>query len=378
MSNSRTLRAGWQIATEHPSLILWYLRNRLRSATLPLERAFGDGSSLAPRFVTLKPTLRCNLRCEFCRFVANGDVFGKRDWLEIEDWERIIDEIAPFQPYICLTGGEPTMYPQIARLIARIKGHGLTCVMTTNGTMLEARAEELIQNPPDVIILSIDGPREVHDQVRMVDGTFDRAVKGVRKLQRLQREHGRHTPYLIINSAITGRTYEKTLEMIEVAREFGAFAINFQHFWFMTQGMVDEHNRLNGDCFPLDFGKLGGTDTAGVATDQLYETIRRVRQEDHGMPIMVYPDLDREQMRQYYGEPTTFTHHLIPSCAWISTDILPNGDVSPCFDLVVGNVLRQSFMEAWNSDTFRDHRNRLSHHGPYPICARCCAYFRHD
>ena len=64
MSTSRTLRAGWQIATEHPSLILWYLRNRLRTATLPLERALATGYSLAPRFITLKPTLRCNLRSQ--------------------------------------------------------------------------------------------------------------------------------------------------------------------------------------------------------------------------------------------------------------------------------------------------------------------------
>ncbi len=377
-STRQTLRAGWQVATQHPAMILWYLRNRLRSASLPLERAFADGRSMAPRFVTLKPTLRCNLRCEFCRFVANGDVFGKRDWLEIEDWERIIDEIAPFQPYICLTGGEPTMYPQIARLIARIKRHGLTCVMTTNGTMLAARAAELMESPPDILILSIDGPREVHDAVRMVDGTFDRATKGVAVLQRLQREQGKRTPYLIVNSAITGRTYESAVEMVDVAKGFGAFAINFQHFWFMTRTMVDAHNRLYGDCFPLDFAKLGGTDTEGVPTDRLFETIRRLKQEDHGLPINVYPDLDRDAMRTYYAQPDAFTHASTPSCAWISTDILPNGDVSPCFDLVVGNVLRESFMDAWNSPSFRAHRRRLTHHGPYPVCARCCAYFRND
>jgi MoaA/NifB/PqqE/SkfB family radical SAM enzyme len=377
-STRRVLRVGWQVATEHPSLILWYLRNRLRGALLPLERAFANGYSLAPRFITLKPTLRCNLRCEFCRFVANGDVFGKRDWLEIEDWERIIDEIAPFQPYVCITGGEPTMYPPIARLIARIKSHGLTCVMTTNGTMLDARAEELIENPPDILILSIDGPREVHDQVRMVDGTYDRAFKGIQTLHRFKRERGRHTPYLILNSAITGRTYENTVRMLEVAREFGALAINFQHFWFMTRPMVDEHNRLYGDCFPLDFQKLGGTDTTGVPADELYDTIQRVRREDHGLPVNVFPELDRDAMRTYYEEPAAFTHRMTPSCAWISTDILPNGDVSPCFDLVVGNVLREPFLDAWNSPSFRAHRSRLSRHGPYPVCARCCAYFRND
>lgn len=374
----RTLQAGWLAATEHPALIIWYLRNRLRNLALPLERAFADGASLAPRFVTLKPTLRCNLRCEFCRFVASGDVFGKRDWLEVEEWERVIDEIAPFRPYVCLTGGEPTMVPWIARLIARIKRHGLTCVMTTNGTMLAARAEELIESPPDMLILSIDGPREVHDRVRMVDGTFDRALKGVETLRRLQRERGKRTPYLVLNAAITGRTWESALELVEVAKQFGAFALNFQHFWFMTRGMVDAHNRLHGDCFPLDYETLGSAATDGVDTEALHQTIQRLRREDHGLPITVYPDLDRDAMRTYYGEPERFTHRLTPACAWISTDILPNGDVSPCYDLIVGNVLRQPFMEAWNSPTFRDHRRRLTQHGPYPVCARCCAYFRHD
>jgi hypothetical protein len=35
-------------------------------------------------------------------------------------------------------------------------------------------------------------------------------------------------------------------------------------------------------------------------------------------------------------------------------------------------------MEVWNNEVFREHRRRLAHDGPYPVCARCCAYFRHD
>jgi MoaA/NifB/PqqE/SkfB family radical SAM enzyme len=377
-STRQAIRVGWQVATEHPSLVLWYLRNRMRTAALPLERAFADGRSLAPRFVTLKPTLRCNLRCDFCRFVANGDVFGKADWLSIEDWKRIIDEIAPFQPYICITGGEPTMYPQIAQLVAHIKDRGMTCVLTTNGTMLAHRAEELLRNPPDIIILSIDGPRDVHDAVRMVDGTYDRAMKGVQVLHRLKEARGSRLPYLVTNSAITGRTYENTVELIDVAKAFGAFAMNFQHFWFLTQGQVDAHNQLHGDCFPLDFDHVGGTFTEGVETDRLYDVIEQVKRDDHGFPIIFYPELTREQMRTYYADPNTFTHHKSPDCAWISTDILPNGDVSPCFDLICGNLLQHSFMEIWNNDVFRSHRNRLAHDGPYPVCSRCCAYFRHD
>ena len=377
-STRQTLRAGYQILTEHPALITWYVKNRVRNLAIPFERAFADGMSLAPRFVTLKPTLRCNLRCEFCRFVANGDVFGKRDWMEIEDWRRIIDEIAPYNPYICITGGEPTMYPQIAELIAHIKSHGLTCVMTTNGTLLQHRAEDIIKSPPDIIVLSIDGPREVHDSVRMVDGTFDKAMKGIQKLHELKQKHCKETPRLIINSAITGRTFEGAVQMIEVAKSFGAWAMNFQHFWFLTRQMVDTHNTRYGDCFPLDFEHLGGTETAGVDPGRLFETIERIKQEDFGLPIVFYPDLDETTIPKYYGEPEKFTHWFTPTCAWTATDIMPNGNVEPCFDLVAGNVLEDKFMNIWNNHLFREHRRRLTEDGPYPVCARCCAYFRRD
>lgn len=377
-STKQTLRAGWQIATEHPAMVMWYLRNRLRQSLIPWERRFQDGRSLPPRFVTLKPTLRCNLRCDFCRFVSNGDVFGKRDWMEIDDWKRIIDEIAPHDPYICITGGEPTMYPPLGELIAHIKDHGLTCVLTTNGTMLKQCAEKFIEKPPDVLILSIDGPREVHDEGRGVAGTFDRALAGTEALQLLQRERGQKLPYLIINTAITGRTYDSALEMVDVAKQFGAWAINFQHFWFMTRGMIDAHNLRYGDCFPLDFDQVGGTETSGVDPAGLYETIQQLKQEDFGLPIVFYPDLDEKAIGPYYTEPETFTHRMTPSCAWISTDIMPNGNVEPCFDLVCGNMLEQPFMEIWNGETFRDHRRRLVEDGQYPVCARCCAYFRKD
>src|SRR5262249_57448626 len=113
----------------------------------------------------------------------------------------------------------------------------------------------------------IVGRRGVYDEGGMVEGRVERAMKGVQTLHRLKQERRSHTPYLIINSAITGRNYEGTLQMIDVARSFGAFAINFQHFWFLTRGMVENHNSLYGDCFPLDFDHVGGTETTGVDTE---------------------------------------------------------------------------------------------------------------
>jgi MoaA/NifB/PqqE/SkfB family radical SAM enzyme len=374
MSSYRNAATGIRLVAEHPAALLWYLRNRVRQGLIPLERLLGEGRSAPPRFLTLKPTLRCNLRCEFCRFVANGDVFGGRDWLDLADWTRVIDEAAPHRPYICLTGGEPTLYPHLPELVAHIKKRGLVCVVTTNGTLLEQKAEALLERPPDAFILSLDGPREVHDRVRCRDGAFDRAVRGAHRVRELRKGSA---PYLILNTAITGHTWETARELVRIAGELGAFALNFQHFWFMTRGMVEAHNTRWGDCFPLDFDRLGGTATEGVDVDALWSTIQELKRRDWGFPVPFYPDLGRVEMETYYRDPERFTRRHTPTCAWISTDILPNGDLSPCFDLVAGNVLQEPLEQLWNNQSMRDHRLRLQE-GPYPVCARCCAYFRVD
>ena len=64
-----------------------------------------------------------------------------------------------------------------------------------------------------------------------------------------------------MNAAITGHTWESALDMVGVAREFDAFALNFQHFWFLTRPMVEAHNARWGGCFPLEYERVGGTAT---------------------------------------------------------------------------------------------------------------------
>src|SRR4028118_392032 len=118
----------------------WYAHNRIRAMALPFEQnVWGrlDGHAQNPRFITIKPTFRCNLRCGFCRYVANGQVFGKADYFLDDEWMSLIDEVAPFKPYFSITGGEPLLYPRIGELLGRIKHHGLHASMVTNATLLE-------------------------------------------------------------------------------------------------------------------------------------------------------------------------------------------------------------------------------------------------
>ncbi len=379
---------GWKSFKDNPerfraharTIAPWYLHNRIRSLVLPYEQqVWGkqDGRSQNPRFITIKPTFRCNLRCSFCRYVANGQVFGKADYFREDEWIKLVDEVAPYKPYFAITGGEPLMFPGIGALLKRMQHHKLHVAMVTNGTLLERKAEELMESPPASLQVSIDGPKDVHDKMRMVDGTFDKAFRGLKKLRDLKQELHSNKPAIAINSVITGDNYRNMPRMVEVAAELGADVLQFQHFWFMTPGMVDSHNHQWGDCMPIDPEEMGTTDTHGVDAEELFSIMQQV-ERDAPLPVVFYPELNREEVDIYYNAPETLIRPRTPGCAWLQTAIFPNGDVSPCFNHVMGNIRDTPFMEIWNNQKFREHRMRLAEHGALPICARCCAYHRYD
>jgi MoaA/NifB/PqqE/SkfB family radical SAM enzyme len=358
----------------------WWAHGRLRRAVLPVEQhVWGnlDGRSQMPRFITIKPTFRCNLRCGFCRYVSNGQVFGKADYFLDDEWLSLIDEVSPFKPYISITGGEPLLYPRIGDLLRRIRHHGMNAVMVTNATLLERKAEEIMDAAPMSLQVSIDGPKETHNLLRGVNGTFEKAQAGLARLHELKQKHKQHAPLVVINSVVTAENYRNLPQMAKVAHALGASIINFQHFWFITPAMLDDHNNQWGDCFPMEEEEIGTTETTGIDTDELYEIMCET-DRTAPLPVTFYPRLNRRELHTYYNRPRDLVRPRTPGCAWLQTSIFPNGDVSPCFNLVVGNIRKQSFMEIWNGERFRDHRKRLAQHGPYSVCARCCAYFRFD
>ncbi len=378
-----TLKRGMEVLGDHPVLIGWYLRNRLRVATLGYERKNMDGVSRYPRSITFKPVLSCNLRCKMCSFVVSGDVFiSPRKSLPLEVWTAVVDDVAPFRPYITLTGGEPTMYPYISELILHIKERGLQCTVTTNGTLLTQRAEVFMRNPPDIMVVSLDGPAEVHNEVRAQPKSFERAVEGIRAVQELKKELKKKNPLLVINCAITSYNYRHLEAMVDIAHQLGASALNYQHLWSLTRKMVDEHNEAYGHVHHVSYEEMGGMEPPPTDPNEVVGVVRRIRQRTQDvngrMFVTFHPNLTDEEVYRWYADPHNWVRRRPTACAWMNTDILPNGDVSPCFNVIVGNITQDRFTNIWNNYAFREHRKRLAAGGDFPICVRCCAYFRRD
>src|ERR1019366_5672049 len=178
-----------------------------------------------PTFVQLRVTNLCNLRCKMCGqwgetgiFRALGastategekersrirELIGLKREMGLADYVRLLDELAPSRPIVSLFGGEPLLYPDILPLIREVKGRGLTCTLITNGWMLEEMAPALVETGLGAIMVSIDGPSELHNRIRGKADSFERAAAGVRAVARERDERGSAVPMLLAIMPIT-------------------------------------------------------------------------------------------------------------------------------------------------------------------------------
>ena len=105
-----------------------------------------------PRHLFVETTSSCNLECTYCPREA------RRDHMPFSLFTRIIDEASQYghRSFSLHLFGEPTLYPKWVEAIQYIKSrnHRHTVLLTTNGTTLNARIDDLISANPDLVLWS--------------------------------------------------------------------------------------------------------------------------------------------------------------------------------------------------------------------------------
>jgi pyruvate formate lyase activating enzyme len=76
----------------------------------------------------------CNFRCPFCH---NGDLVladGKNSLMTVEELLAFLDSRRGRLQGVCVSGGEPTVHPDLPILLSEIKARGFDVKLDTNGT----------------------------------------------------------------------------------------------------------------------------------------------------------------------------------------------------------------------------------------------------
>jgi MoaA/NifB/PqqE/SkfB family radical SAM enzyme len=141
-----------------------------------LKYKMGRGS---PLFVSYNVTGRCNMKCLFCEWWKN-----QIPELSTKEALRVIDVVCSLEiPFFDLSGGEPLLRNDLEVLAKRIASNGCLVSMNTNGTLLGEKRAKKLAKVFDTVIISLDGPKKIHDKIRGVPGTYEKAVKALQLLK---------------------------------------------------------------------------------------------------------------------------------------------------------------------------------------------------
>ncbi len=154
---------------------------------------------IAANFHLLKP---CDSRCRFC-FATFRDVDGR---LDAADAERVINTLRDAGVVkLTFVGGEPTLHPDLGRLIRHAKACGMVTCVVTNGF----RLDHLLDSHADVLDwvgLSVDSGDEAV-QAELGRGHGDHVVRALRLADRCRTLGIR----VKLNTVVTSRTVDEDM-----------------------------------------------------------------------------------------------------------------------------------------------------------------------
>ena len=138
-----------------------------------------DAAGRRPVHVVWELTLACNLRCAHCGSRAGHKRPDELSTAECLDIVRQLAELGTRQ--ITLIGGEAYMRKDWLVIVKAIADAGIHCGIQSGARALtEERIRAAIEAGLGTLGVSIDGPREIYDRQRGVNGSYDHALRALR------------------------------------------------------------------------------------------------------------------------------------------------------------------------------------------------------
>jgi len=267
---------------------------------------------------------------------------------------------------IGLTGGEPLLHPDVEGLLAMLGRAGSRLTLMTAGTGL-AHHTEAVAHWCDSVVVSLDGPRDIHDAVRRSPGAFAELQTGVAELRDRCGISIRITARCTVQRANLGHL----ADTVETARTMGLDGISFLPIdtaagsFGGTPGS-DHGRRRRALCPGVDDLDNLAVELETVARDTSTNRTSSFVAEDHRTLVT-------RVLEHFRAENGLAPHRARPCNApWVSAVIGTDGSVRPCFfHAAYGRCDRDEELGAvLNANHAREQRNRLDV-VDNPICRRC-------
>jgi Fe-coproporphyrin III synthase len=301
----------------------------------------------------------CNCRCVMCDIWKTKDSRG----LQSGDLLPHLESIRQLGVrWVVLSGGEPLLNNEWPQLCSLLRREGIRLTLLTTGLLLAKHAAQ-VAGLFDDIIVSLDGPEQIHDAIRRVDKAFALLQRGVVAV----RKH-RSSLKITARTTIQKANHAHLCETLAASKQ-----LNLNGISFLAADLTSEaFNR------PLGWSTNRQSEVALTV-----EEVAILETEIGCLITENREDLDSgyiaESAEKLHRIARHFRAHLgldrseSPRCnaPWTSAVVETDGTVRPCFfHPPIGNIHHSSLEEVINGREALTFRSRLD----IPtdsICQRC-------
>ncbi|NOW06638.1 radical SAM protein [Clostridium beijerinckii] len=343
-----------------------------------------------PLIVGFKLTNKCNLRCKTCYewneegYHHNMTDQEQRQELDIDIFEKVINETKGIQSNLYLWGGEPLVYSEFDKISRILELENRIVAICTNGQLIHEKMDSILRLGEKLeLLIAVDGFEEENDEIRG-KGTFKKVLSNIKELLSLRRKgvfKGKISLHCVINEDMVHKLYD----FLEFFEELGIDSIVLCYPWY-----ISECTSLKMDSFYSEnLGSLNNHTPSWHAFKyklpiELYEKLlkerKRILDRTWKLQVRFQPDLSEEGIHGFLNDKLDESL-LKYNCYSVADrmEVLPNGYVSSCKhfpELIIGDLSKDSVYDIWHGENYTKTRKVIQKQ-LMPVCTKCNNLYLH-
>jgi len=297
--------------------------------------------------------------------------------MPLELLQKIIDQVAKYYPNTKLGYAftEPLIYPHLEASLLYAKKKGIKTSITTNALTLKHKAEKLVNGGLGELFISLDGPQDIHNEIRGHNKSFQKAVEGIDEILSLNPKQS-----ISVFCVITEWNIGYLKEFLDFFKKYPLVQIGFMHTNFTPVNIAEKHNTIWANTYPATTSNIEEVNIDNFDLEILWKEIKEIKEGEYNYKISFSPEIEtKEKLNEFYYNPEKRIGKL---CNDIFSNIMikSDGSVIPahgrCYNISLGNIYNNSLKEIWNSNELKKIRlDLISNGGLFPACSRCCSAF---
>lgn len=344
-----------------------------------------------PRDIVIRVTEKCFLKCKFC---AQGGESGRVDRknlksgpVEPETFRKIMNETSlwPIKPFIKITGGEPLiMGDPLLDVIQEMRERKFIVKLNTNGMLLKSKkiARRIAETDLNYLSISLDGDRDVHNDLRGNPRLFDAIMEGIDNVQGYCRQLGKKNLMILVTMMVSSETQDQIERLYRIVLNKNIDWFNIQFLNYTTPETCEQAYDYSSRHFGIEETPWTGFCNPrfnDIDPNLVAKQINNILAMRKSVPVSVMGGLSStEQISKYYFslEPIRNNICYIP---FTGMHVVPPGKAAFCIDYPFyeyGDLREETLESIWYGKRATDFRKDMidyykKYKKNYPQCQRC-------